>query len=225
MLFGSQDPTRYQPILSTRRMSSAQRAIRLCSNGSIVASVLPLSILSMFSITLFTNPTMFAPRSKSDQKSTPNKCKRVPTNIHFQRSNHTNIRPIINHHLPLHQLAIIPLLLPSWNRRNRPSRLEDTQIHQPSRSVELRMQRVNAVIIRIPFLGRLSLQNRNTKDRNSSRFGRLAHGRAHSLPAHRYGAVTVVPDLDGLERDGFLFAVAFHELGAGGEDGLGHILS
>lgn len=64
--------------------------------------------------------------------------------------------------------------------------------------------------------------NRETYDGCS--FSWLVHGRAGGQPAHADSAVAVVPDIQSLKWDWFLFAMTHHELLAAGEDWLGNVV-
>ena len=70
---------------------------------------------------------------------------------------------------------------------------------------------------------RLGLEDGNANDGNGSALSLLALARPAGAPDHGDNAVTGRPDLMDDERDRLLSAVAFHELGAGGEDGLGDV--
>jgi len=83
---------------------------------------------------------------------------------------------------------------------------------------------VDAVVVLVALLSWLSLEDNEAWDGDGGSLSGLAEGRAGGQPAHADGAVAVVEDIESLEWDGLLLAMAQHELLTAGEDGLGDVV-
>jgi len=134
------------------------------------------------------------------------------TPFHINTLERTNVGPVLNSTPAFNALD---RSLRSRNRRHWPLRNKNAEVDQPCGGIELGVQGMNAVVVRVPFLGWNRVDNGCANDRlhkyrqltcawhaglnkektyDCGSFGGLAKTRADSLPPHGDRSVAVVPE-------------------------------